>query len=406
MKLSIISQGFSSWGGGIDFIRHLARLISLADKENTIKKSLILPGADWISGAKFFLFPLLGIANNLKVLRNPQFCKRFIFSKKYFQETFDDQKNNYDLIYSGSTFSSQIKAIKKISPDVVFPLMEPPPVGFNIPWVGYIYDFQHKYLPEFFTAEKIQYRNRIFAEMLTRSSHIMVNAKSVANDARHFHPESVSKIYAIPFSPCPSKLWLDLDIDARREYGINRPYFMISNQFWRHKDHITAFHAFARYLESGGRAMLVCTGETVDYRFPNYFFELMNLIKDLNISENVMILGHISKIDQIALMKKSIAVIQPSLFEGGPGGGAAYDAISLGIPLIASNIPVNLEIDCGDVTYFLAGNHSELCDALLDRGVKTYGISKALLWEDGISRAIRAGNFIINMANDAVKNAK
>ena len=51
---------------------------------------------------------------------------------------------------------------------------------------------------------------------------------------------------------------------------------------------------------------------------------------ELGINDDVEIVGHIPKLDQIALLKNSIAVIQPTLFEGGPGGGSAYDAISLG----------------------------------------------------------------------------
>jgi glycosyltransferase involved in cell wall biosynthesis len=402
MKLSIISNGFSKWGGGIDFIRQIALYISFAESKNTINKSLILPGHDWISTVKDFIYPLAVITKDVRYFRKPRFSKRFSFSENYFRQTFSDYESKYNLIYSGSTFKSQLKAVKKLSPDVILPLFEVPPVNFDIPWIGYMYDFQHKYLPDFFLIDEIQARNKSFAEMLTRSNHIIVNAKSVANDARRFHPESDSKIHSMPFSPCPSKLLLNLDIDARQKYGINRPYFMISNQFWKHKDHITAFKAYARYLELGGRAILICTGETVDYRFPNYFLDLIYLLDDLKIRNNVLILGHIPKNDQISLMKKAIAIVQPTLFEGGPGGGAAYDAIALGIPVIASNIPVNLEMNCGDVTFFAAGNDEELCYALMDRGLKTYDVSKAILWKEGVLRAKKSGNFLLNIAYNAI----
>ncbi|MEY4573776.1 MAG: hypothetical protein RLZ10_3082, partial [Bacteroidota bacterium] len=234
---------------------------------------------------------------------------------------------------------------------------------------------------------------------------IIVNAKSVANDVKRFHPESVSKIHSMPFSPCPSKLLLSMDIDVRQKYGINRPYFIISNQFWKHKDHITAFNAYARYLESGGRAMLICTGQIVDYRFPTYFFDLMSLLDDLKIRNNVLILGHIPKNDQISLMKKAIAVIQPTLFEGGPGGGAAYDAISLGIPVIASNIPVNLEMNCGEISFFSVGNAIELCDSMLERGLKNYDVSKAKIWAEGLLRGENCGRFILNVLNEKIRDS-
>ena len=42
-------------------------------------------------------------------------------------------------------------------------------------------------------------------------------------------------------------------------------------------------------------------------------------------------------------MKNSLAIIQPTLFEGSPGGGVLEDAISIGVPAIISDIKVNLE---------------------------------------------------------------
>ena len=77
------------------------------------------------------------------------------------------------------------------------------------------------------------------------------------------------------------------------------------------------------------------------------------------------ILGLIPKRDQIELLKGAVALIQPTLFEGGPGGGAAYDAIGLDVSVILSDIPVNLEIDCGQVAFFPAGD-AEALSVLMD----------------------------------------
>jgi glycosyltransferase involved in cell wall biosynthesis len=54
-------------------------------------------------------------------------------------------------------------------------------------------------------------------------------------------------------------------------------------------------------------------------------------------------------------------VLQPTLFEGGPGGGAVYDAVSLGVPAILSDIPVNREIENEpNLFYFEAGSAPDL----------------------------------------------
>ena len=86
-----------------------------------------------------------------------------------------------------------------------------------------------------------------------------------------------------------------------------------------------------------------------DYRSPDYAGRLVARVQTLGIADACHFLGLIPKLDQIALMREAIAVIQPTLFEGGPGGGAVYAAIGLGQPVIVSDISVNREIaECID----------------------------------------------------------
>jgi glycosyltransferase involved in cell wall biosynthesis len=71
---------------------------------------------------------------------------------------------------------------------------------------------------------------------------------------------------------------------------------------------------------------------------------LRQMVVDLGVGNIILFLDYIPKDDQIELMKGSVAIIQPTLFEGGPGGGSIYDAVSLGVRAIASNIPINHEL--------------------------------------------------------------
>ena len=48
--------------------------------------------------------------------------------------------------------------------------------------------------------------------------------------------------------PSPREEWLQENRDLFKQYGISKPYFIICNQFWIHKDHGTAFKAFAEFL--------------------------------------------------------------------------------------------------------------------------------------------------------------
>ena len=60
------------------------------------------------------------------------------------------------------------------------------------------------------------------------------------------------------------------------------------------------------------------------------------------------------------------AVLQPTLFEGGRGGGAGPLALSLGTPCILSDINVNLELKGQYGTIFhTAANFNDLKDKLI-----------------------------------------
>jgi glycosyltransferase involved in cell wall biosynthesis len=59
-----------------------------------------------------------------------------------------------------------------------------------------------------------------------------------------------------------------------------------------------------------------------------------------------------------------VALVQPTLFEGTPGGLAVADAVSLGVPVIASDIPVNREISEGEVSYFKPGSVLDLAEKM------------------------------------------
>ena len=234
--------------------------------------------------------------------------------------------------------------------DVVGPFVRPPR-GVRTPWVGYIPDVQHRRLPEMFSARECRDRDRDFQALLARAAVVLVNAADVASDLRRFYPASRAEIMPLPFAACADPEWFEGEDDVRARYGIEGPFFLCSNQFWKHKNHRVVLEAIALARREGRPVRFVFTGDTSDYRHPEYYPGLLAEIDQAGIAGDVRILGFIPKRDQIRLMREAIAVVQPSLFEGGPGGGSIYNAIALGRPVIVSDLPVNREIE-GLVTHF------------------------------------------------------
>ena len=394
MKIGILGHGFINWGGGIDFLRTIADSLLVADPNLELH----------------FLFPTRGPRHLMRVqLRKVKKLIWKILRLPYPDFKAPNLQHLNDLVSSLGPRSythhidmgeeAIIDSVSKYNLDFLLPSIIPLKKQ-TIPWIGYLYDYQHKYYPEFFTSQEIEFRNTQFRNMLTSANHVIVNSKAVANDVKIFNPESSAKIIALPFSASPNTNWLSSDPVDYKKFGINNIYFIICNQFWRHKDHETAWHAFSRVLRHNPDVELVCTGETHDYRNPDYFNHIMQLANELGIADRLHILGLIPKNQQIGLLRRAVALIQPSLFEGGPGGGAVFDAVSLGVPCIVSDIKVNLEINEPTISFFAARDPDALVREMikeLDQITARVKPLAADLMSSGISRRRICGNSLLEV---------
>jgi glycosyltransferase involved in cell wall biosynthesis len=93
----------------------------------------------------------------------------------------------------------------------------------------------------------------------------------------------------------------------------------------------------------------------------------MGEVQAWGVADRIRVLGLIPKQDQIALLRGALSLVQPTLFEGTPGGLAAYDAVSLGVPALISDISVNLELDEPRVRFFKAGDADDLYRLMRER---------------------------------------
>lgn len=355
------------WSGGAEFLRNLANALLSLSGEKKVRISLLLPERNRVDTFTDLVWNILKSAKTLIVLRKFPLLRH----EPAYDASLLDYFRNVDGVIELIKYnegSGLVSALQKIEADVVMPAGVSLGKKFPLPWVGYVYDFQHKYFPHFFSANECLDRDIHFATMLRDAKAVIVNAESVKDDIEKYFPDSECKVFNLPFSATPVLSWLEEGpTNILERYKLPPRYFLISNQFWFHKSHLTAYRALAMLLndETCSDLHIVCTGKMEDYRFPDYIQTLQQEVRDLGVEDRVHFLGHIPKIDQITLMKKSLAVLQPTLFEGGPGGGSVYDAVSLGVPAIVSDIPVNREIENEEnLFYFEAGSASDLADKI------------------------------------------
>lgn len=362
MRVLFPLHGYVGWNGGIDLVRLLTTAIQMHAQENALELCFALPAQ---RAGKQGLIATLRCWRELRagVLGKPGIMAGGAAALRVSAK---DLAAGHSVFDCTDDAKGVVDAARRARADIVFPTMLP--LGSSrIPRVSYLFDFQHRRLPQLFSARTRRNRDRQFKRIALDANVVVVNSLEVARDAQEFLGLPRDRLLVLPFSPYAQPWWFDLPVeDVLEQYGLLRPYFLVCNHFWAHKDHATALYAFAALVEHmpERRLTLVMTGDPVDHRDPVHYARLIELAHKLGITADTRFLGLIPKPDQLALLRGCRALVQPTMFEGGPGGGSVYEAIGLGVPVIASDIPINREIDTGAVTFFTAGDATSLAQRL------------------------------------------
>lgn len=365
MRIGIHADIFIEWAGGIDFLRIILKGLTQINKHTPIAVFVFIPEKK-VSKLDHFKVFIKRLIN--KVLGSQKYSLQLPKpldiegAKKTLAQDCDVQFVTYPFHVKNLE-----KELVQLNIDILLPCFHAVGKGFSVPWVGYLYDFQHKYFPHFFSKKELQLRDNLFSEMQDAAKVIMVNAQAVKIDVHQFFPQTKANIIALPFCPLYKAKGAQTK-DVPLPEGLPHKYFLISNQFWQHKDHTTAIKAMAIFYEQYKRTdiHLICTGEMHDYRAPGYIQSIQDLVKDLQLEGKIHFLGYITKELQLSIMKNAISLVQPTLFEGGPGGGAVYEALAMGIQVVLSDIPVNKEINRSNCLFFEARNPHSLSNKMFE----------------------------------------
>jgi glycosyltransferase involved in cell wall biosynthesis len=228
---------------------------------------------------------------------------------------------------------------------------------------AWIPDFQHKLLPQYFGPEEIASLDQLFTAVATQAPLVVLSSQDAAAHFAEHYPNASAERRVLPFRAVPDGAWYESDADAvRRKYHLPERFFLMCNQFWKHKNHLVVFDALRLLGERGARPVVVCTGPLHDYRNPQYSSEILQRIQLSDLSGQVRLLGLVPKLEQIQLMRQSLAVIQPSLFEG--WSTVVEEVRCFGKIVLLSDIPVHREQAPPGARYFDPASASELAALL------------------------------------------
>jgi glycosyltransferase involved in cell wall biosynthesis len=236
----------------------------------------------------------------------------------------------------------------------------------TIPTIGWIPDFQHLHLPSFFTKKECTVRNRAFRDVCNLCSNVLVSSQDALKDLLEFSPKSVDKAivlrFSVPFKKEVTQL-TSLD-ELENKYGFKKPFFLLPNQFWAHKNHKVVIEALGILKKQNIKITVLVTGNTHDPRQPDFFSSLEKLIVSENVKEEFRVLGVIPKSDLDSLFFYADAIINPSLFEG--WSTSVEEAKAFGKRILLSNIPIHQEQQPKLGIYFDPYNAEGLAKLLIE----------------------------------------
>jgi len=327
MRIGIILTGDYSWAGGVYYSLNIIKLLQ--------KLSL---------GKNIQIVVLVNKQTEKELLNEIRLKNVDIVSldeKSFFYKVWC--KFIGSITGTNFRFVSDINALKL---DVLYPVIHYENSHENLKCrvFYWLFDFQHKFLPELFTKEELENRDLNFKQVTDHAKDIVVSSHNSKDHLMQFYPDCKAKVQVYNFASLTENL--------QKKLPLNMPqnYLVVCNQFWPHKNHLTVLKAIDLLVKKGKDVHLVFTGKYKGVKNEKYVKELQVFIQINKLEKHITFTGFIAREEQLALMENAKAVIQPSQFEG--WSTVIEDAKALNKFIVASDLPIHREQLKEDVLFF------------------------------------------------------
>lgn len=233
----------------------------------------------------------------------------------------------------------------------------------GIPAIAWIPDFQHRELSHMFSRSAWWKRELGFRAQIASGRTIMLSSHDARDACELHYPATVGRTHVVRFA-VPSERRPDADevCRVREMYGLPERYFYLPNQFWQHKNHLLVIDALALLKQEHPEIVVVASGKQLDPYKPGHFQRIHSHLEDADLRGQFRLLGLIPYENIAPLMVGSVAVVNPSLFEG--WSTTVEEARALRVPMVLSDLPVHKEQAEGIARFFERTSAQSLADVL------------------------------------------
>ncbi|MBR0730671.1 glycosyltransferase family 4 protein [Bradyrhizobium japonicum] len=279
--------------------------------------------------------------------------------------------------------------------------------GWRLPFpaVAWFPDFQHRLLPHLFSRSAYWRRDVGFRIQLASGRHIMLSSATALGDLKRFYPGLSNGVSVVRFATePPAGLLATNPSEVIASYGLPLRYFYLPNQFWRHKNHQLVVDALDLLKRRGLDVVVAASGSTLDFREPGLFEAMMREVKARGLEKNFRHLGMIPLDHVYALLRASMALINPSECEG--WSTTVEEAKSFGVPMLLSDLDVHREQTEGRARYFGIRDSAALADHMAEAAQSADPATVRRLLPDVEQRVKAFVADFVRLTADVMQNAR
>lgn len=233
----------------------------------------------------------------------------------------------------------------------------------GIPAIAWIPDFQHRELPHLFSQSAWWRRELGFRAQIAAGRTIMLSSNDARDACERHYPATLGRTHVVRFA-VPSEHRPDTAevCRVRESHGLPERYFYLPNQFWQHKNHLLVLDALALLKQKHPDIVVAASGKQLDPYKPGHFPRILSRLVEADLKDQFRLLGLIPYEHIPPLMLGSVAVLNPSLFEG--WSTTVEEARALQVSMVLSDLPVHKEQAEGLARFFDRTSAPSLADAL------------------------------------------
>ncbi|KEY44803.1 glycosyltransferase [Citrobacter amalonaticus] len=221
-------------------------------------------------------------------------------------------------------------------------------------------DFQEEHYPEYFSKRELWERKNTVKRNAKFAS-IIFSSRNAYDDYNQYY-ENRCRSNILNFVPLLDLHIIDQDKvqSILNKYDIKRPFLYLPNQFWVHKNHELVLQSLI-HDNHDINFEIISTGAMKDYRGQGHIENIKKLIEQVP-DNRFKTLGLVPREDMFALMYASIAIINPSKFEG--WSTTVEEAKYAGKKIILSDLPVHREQNPPDAIFVNINDTKAMSDAI------------------------------------------